>query len=337
MSNIRDVAKQAGVSPATVSRILNNNQVYKILPETRERVLKAVTELDYKPLVQRSRSVPAVPESKEMRAGCLLASTKGKYSDPFYLDILDSFEHEFERLGGCVPFIRIEQDLDNPETMKSLLEMKLDGLIMMRPLSDALFSRLRQAIPYIVGIDTGHMPIDNIEYDHLRVSRMAVEYLYAKGYRRIGYIGAGVGPVPLNRSRRFRSYRETMTDFGLEVRPEWILDCNWDDKLCMELVEKTYRTVGLPDAFYAASDLMAMAALRKFYQLGLKVPGDVAIIGMSNIEMSQYANPPLTTIDVPTHEIGIAAARALTGRIRGDRTLPKRILLPSTLVERDTV
>jgi len=82
---------------------------------------------------------------------------------------------------------------------------------------------------------------------------------------------------------------------------------------------------------------MAMAALRKFYQLGLKVPGDVAMIGMSNIEMSQYANPPLTTIDVPTHEIGIAAARALAGRIRGDRTLPKRILLPSTLIERDTV
>ena len=337
MSNIRDVAKQAGVSPATVSRILNNNQTYKILPETRERVLKAVTELDYKPLVQRGRSVPAAAGSKEMRAGCLLASTKGKYSDPFYLDILDGFEQEFENLGGCVPFIRIEQDLEKPEAMKSLLDMRLDGLIMMRPLSDALFTKLRQAIPHIVGIDTGHMPIDNIEYDHLRVSRMAVEYLYAKGYRRIGYIGAGVGPVPLNRSRRFRSYRETMTDLGLEVRPEWILDCNWDDKLCMELVEKTYRTVGLPDAFYAASDLMAMAALREFYKLGLKVPGDVAIIGMSNIEMSQYANPPLTTIDVPTREIGIAAARALAGRIRGDRTLPQRILLPSALIERDTV
>ena len=337
MSNIRDVAKQAGVSPATVSRILNNNQVYKILPETRERVLKAVTDLDYKPLVHRSRSVLPSPENKKMRAGCLLASTKGKYSDPFYLDVLDGFEREFERLGGYVPFVRVEQDLDHPETMKSLLDMQLDGLIMMRPLSEALFAKLRQAIPHIVGIDTGHMPIDNIEYDHPRVSRMAVEYLYKKGHRQIGYIGGGVGPVPLNRSRRFRSYRETMTDLGLEVRAEWILDCGWDDQRCMELVEKAYRNVGLPDAFYAASDLMAMAALRKFYQLGLKVPEDVAIIGMSNIEMSQYANPPLTTIDVPTQEIGIAAARALAGRIQGDRTLPKRILLPSTLIERDTV
>ena len=155
--------------------------------------------------------------------------------------------------------------------------------------------------------------------------------------REASFPGGSTGSAPLKKSRRFRSYLETMADLELEVRPEWILDCNWDDKLCMELVEKTYRTVGLPDAFYAASDLMAMAALREFYKLGLKVPGDVAIIGMSNIEMSQYANPPLTTIDVPTREIGIAAARALAGRIRGDRTLPKRILLPSALIERDTV
>ena len=337
MSSIRDVAKQAGVSAATVSRVLNNNQVYKISPETRERVLKSVADLDYKPLVKSHRNASASSESSEMRAGCLLASTKGKYSDPFYLDILDSFENEFERLGGSVPFVRIEQDLDKPEIFQSLLALQLDGLIMMRPLSDSLFSQLRRAIPHIVGIDTGHMPIDNIEYDHLRVSRMAVEYLYAKGYRRIGYIGAGVGPVPLNRCRRYRSYRETMMDLNLEIRPEWVLDCEWDDKLCMKLVETTYRTVGLPDAFYAASDLMAMAALRAFYQLGLKVPRDVAIIGMSNIEMSQYANPPLTTIDVPTREIGIAAARALAARINGDDTLPKRILLPSTLIERDTV
>ncbi len=337
MSSIRDVAKQAGVSAATVSRILNNNPVYKTTRETRERVLKAVADLNYKPLVQRTRqSVPA-PAAPGMSAGCLLATTRGKYSDPFYLDVLDGFEKEFEKLGGSVTFVRTEQDLEKPEILRLLLSARLDGLIMMRPLAPELFSRLRLAIPHIVGIDTGHMPIDNIEYDHPRVSRMAVEYLYAKGHRRIGYIGGGVGPVPMSRSRRYRSYRETMTDLGLDIRPEWVLDCGWDDRLCMELLEKTYRTCGLPDAFYAASDLMAMAALREFYQLGLKVPADIAVIGMSNIEMSQYSNPPLTTIDVPTGEIGIAAARALAGRIRGDTTLPKRILLPSTLVERDSV
>ena len=102
-------------------------------------------------------------------------------------------------------------------------------------------------------------------------------------------------------------------------------------------MEQTYREHGLPTAFYAASDLMAMAALRACYQLGVPVPGRVAVIGMSNIEMSQYANPPLTTIDVPTVEMGIAAARIIAQRVRGDATLPKRVLLPSRLIERDSV
>ena len=128
-----------------------------------------------------------------------------------------------------------------------------------------------------------------------------------------------------------------MADLGLDVRPEWIINCDWDDRKCMTLVEKTYREHGLPTAFYAASDLMAIAALRALYKLGISVPGQVAVIGMSNIEMSQYANPPLTTIDVPTYEMGVTAARVIAQRIRGDNSLPKRILLPSALIERDSV
>ena len=218
-----------------------------------------------------------------------------------------------------------------------MIHAGLSGLIMMRPLSDSLFTRLHTLIPHIVGIDTGHMPIDNIEYDHLRVSKMAVEYLYKKGHRRIGYIGGSIGSAPLKKSRRYRSYLETMADLGLEVRPEWVLNCEWDEQKCVHLVEKVFRETELPTAFYAASDLMAIAALRALYKLGVSVPGQVAVIGMSNIEMSQYANPPLTTIDVPMVEMGITAARVITQRIRGDSSLPKRILLPSTLIERDSV
>ena len=337
MASIRDVARLAHVSPATVSRILNNNQVYKTTDETRQSVLKAVAELNYKPLVKKS--IAEKPETADSRftVGCLLASTKGKYSDPFYLSILGGIEEELKKLGGTILLIHTEQELENRAVLDRFLSAGLDGLIMMRPLAEPLFSLLHSRIPHIVGIDTGHMPIDNVEYDHLRVSRMAVEYLYQKGHRQIGYIGGGVGPVPMKRSRRFRSYLETMQDLGLKVNPQWVLDCDWDDQKCMELVENVVRGGSLPTAFYAASDLMAMAALRALYQMNVRVPGQMAVIGMSNIEMSPYANPPLTTIDVPTVEMGIAAARTLAARVRGDTTLPKRILLPSVLVERDSV
>lgn len=337
MANIRDVARLAKVSPATVSRILNDNQFYKTTDETRERVLRAVAELGYQPLA-RKRSMPREADfESRFSIGCLLATTRGKYSDPYYLSILAGIEEELTGLGGNVSLIQTELELENPEILNRVLHAGLSGLIMMRPLSEALFSQLHSLIPHIVGIDTGHMPIDNIEYDHLRVSRMAVEYLYRKGHRQIGYIGGSSGGAPLKKSRRFRSYLETMADLELEVRPEWVLNCEWDDQKCIRQIEETHRTFGLPTAFYAASDLMAIAALRALYQLGISVPGKVAVIGMSNIEMSQYANPPLTTIDVPMVEMGITAARVITQRIRGDSSLPKRILLPSTLIERDSV
>lgn len=337
MASIRDVARLANVSPATVSRILNNNPVYKTTDETRKNVLRAVAELNYKPLVKKSCAPKTENPDSRFSVGCLLASTKGKYGDPFYMSILGGIEEELKNQGGMITLIHTEQELDSQAVLDRLLNAGLDGLIMMRPLAEPLFRLLLSRIPHIVGIDTGHMPIDNVEYDHLRVSRMAVEYLYQKGHRKIGFIGGGVGPVPMKRSRRFRSYLETMQDLELPVNPQWVLDCDWDDKKCMELVEKVIRGGNLPTAFYAASDLMAMAALRALYQMNIRVPGQMAVIGMSNIEMSQYANPPLTTIDVPTVEMGIAAARVMAARVRGDMTLPKRILLPSVLVERDSV
>ena len=336
MANIRDVARLANVSPATVSRILNDNQFYKTTDETRERVLRAVTELGYQaPVRKRPRTDPS--DDSSFSVGVLLATTRGKYSDPYYLSILSGIEDELSKLGGSISVIQTEQELEDQVILNRLLSAGLSGLIMMRPLSEALFTQLHSLIPHIVGIDTGHMPIDNIEYDHLRVSRMAVEYLYKKGHRQIGYIGGSTGNAPLKKSRRFRSYLETMADLGLEVRPEWVLNCEWDDQKCIRQIEETSRSFGLPTAFYAASDLMAIAALRALYQLGIPVPGSVAVIGMSNIEMSQYANPPLTTIDVPAAEMGVTAARVIAQRIRGDQSLPKRILLPSRLIERDSV
>lgn len=336
MSSIRDVARLAGVSPATVSRILNKQMDYNTPRETREKVLRAVMELNYKPLVKGNAAIKSGQSMAGISIGCLLTATKGKYSDPYYLDILSGIESEMERLGATVTFVQTEYNLENPVILNRLRDSGLDGLVLMRSLEKEPFDLLRSVVSHIVGIDTEHTPIDNIEYDHPRVSKMAVEYLYSRGHRQIGFIGSGTGASPMTRSRRYRGYREAMDDFGLEIRPEWVLDCGWDDKQCMKLIEKAFRTCGLPDALYISSGLMAMAGLRALYQLGIRVPDEVAVIGMSNIEMSQYANPPLTTVNVPTFEMGITAARVLMDRIKGDTSLPKRIILPSELIKRDS-
>ena len=128
-----------------------------------------------------------------------------------------------------------------------------------------------------------------------------------------------------------------MADLGLTVRPEWVINCEWDDRKCAALPESTFRMHRLPTACCAAGDLLDIASLRTLYQLCVQVPDRVAVIGMSNIEMSQYANPPSPPSMFRCWKQGIAAALIITARIRGDRTLPKRVLLPSRLIERDSV
>lgn len=337
MSNIRDVARMASVSPATVSRVLNNDLTYKITPETRQRVWKAVAVLDYKPPASTSRHASTQTMGEIASIGCIMSTIKGKYSDPYYLTILSGIEQELQKSHCSLRFVYTEHDLNLPGVFKSILDDPPDGLIIMQVPGRMFFQQLQEKIPHIVGVDTGHHSFDTIEYDHRYVSRMAVEYLYGKGHRDIGFIGSGPGGLGLEKSRRFRGFCETMCDHKLEIRSEWMLDCAWDDKRCMTEIEHLHRTHPMPTAFFVASDLMAMAALRTLYQLDIKVPQQIAVMGLSNIEMSQYANPPLTTLNIPTYEMGMVAARTLLDRIGKTAGLPKRIVLPSMLVERDSV
>ena len=114
-----------------------------------------------------------------------------------------------------------------------------------------------------------------------------------------------------------------------------MLDCEWNDARCVRLLQELGRD-RLPRAFFVSSDLMALAALRAFSEMGVPVPGRVAVIGLTNLEMSRYSNPPLSTVDIPTEAMGEAAAKTLLQRLDGDSSLPRRILFPARLVLRDS-
>lgn len=114
------------------------------------------------------------------------------------------------------------------------------------------------------------------------------------------------------------------------------MDCRWDEALCIEKMNELCKTNDYPTAFFAASDLMAMAALNSLYNNGISVPDQVAVMGLSNIEVSKYSNPPLSTIHVPTKEIGMLALDLLLERINGNTFLPRRVTLPTHLVLRSS-
>ncbi len=339
MSTIRDVAKLANVSTATVSRVLNNDTKYKMTEETRERVWKAVTQLNYKtrPSTSKTSQNNKENESKsEIKIGCVLSVTKKKYNDPYFMSILSGVESHLTNLGYQLSFVRTGAELEDNKNLYSTFNEPVTGLILMEALNSETYQFIKKQVPFIVGIDTNREDIDNVGYDHFKVARMAVHHLIERGHKKIGFIGGSGITKDIRTSRRYNGYYATMVAEGLTVNPDWVIDCSWDEDICIEKVNALCSTKNLPTAFFAASDLMAMATLSALYNNGYVVPDDIAVMGLSNIEVSKYSNPPLSTIEIPTIDIGIVAVDLLIARMKGDETLPKNVILPTSLIMRSS-
>lgn len=339
MSTIREVATLAGVSPATVSRVINHDTHYKMTDETRERVWKAIAELNYKPPFTPSEQINSIrrvstANLSQHNFGCVLNVRGGKYNDPYYMTILSGFEKELHSKGCEVAFIRTNEELLNEELLCSCFNDSLDGVLLMNTLYDRTYNFILGRTNNIVGLDTEHTSIDNVAYDHYEVADIAVRHLVSCGYKRIGFIGGD--ERYLLSSKRFKGYYSSLHAYGLEFNPDWVICSDWNDELCETRLTHAYANGLLPDAYFAASDLMAMAALRCFYNLGIRVPDDIGIIGLTNIEMSRFSNPPLTTISLPAFDMGRAAADVLINHLNGDRGEPRNITLRSSLIIRSS-
>jgi LacI family transcriptional regulator len=339
MSTIREVAALANVSAATVSRVLNHDTKYKMTNETIERVWKAVAELGYKaPTSSRDQMryvhKPGSVSQSPHKFGCILNVQGGKYNDPYYLSILSGFEDAVMKKGYEISFIRTNKELENPKVLSNTFQDPVSGVIIMNTLEPATFQYLKKQTPYIVGIDTDHNDIDNVAYDHYGAAFMAIRHLMDRGYKRIGFIGGF--REDMRKSRRYNGYFSALHCFDLEYNPDWVLASNWDEEYCEKVVRQAYKNNLLPDAYFVASDLMAIGVLRTLFDLGVQVPSEVAVIGLSNIEISKYSNPPLTTIALPIHDMGRVAAGVLFDRIEGDDTPAKVITLSAEVLKRSS-
>ena len=341
MSNIRDVAKAAGVSTATVSRVINHDTEGRMTEETKERVWEAIARLNYKAPAKSLRKSSAAKHSDTshngndiIRIGCVISTEKDKYSDPYYLSILSSIEEHARKNNIQIPMIAASKELEESDSLDSFFSSPLNGIILMNTLSENIYNYVRKHVPAIVGIDTAHTDIDNIIYDHYYAASLAVDTLVKKGYKKIGFMGAAAEGARLEDSKRFRGYYSSMYSHGLSIDPSTCINCHWKEEECSKAIKKLHQSKKLPEAFVVSSDLMAMAVLRSLYDVNVRVPDEIAIMGISNIEMSKYSNPPLSTISIPTFELGILALDTLKQRINGYDMLPRNISLPLQVILR---
>lgn len=338
MSTIRDVATLANVSTATVSRIINNDTKYKITDATRKRVWDAIKALDYTmPAKSPKHKKDSNYQNTPFKIGVVLSVTKKKYNDPYFMSILSGIEKRLQEKGGVISFIKTGAELSDKANLAAAFQEPVPGMILMETLSGELYDYIRGHVPFIVGIDTLRQDIDNIGYDHYQAALIATQHLIAQGHTKIGFIGGITDPHSFMASRRYQGYYIAMTAAGLAIEDKWVLNCEWDEDMCAEQVNALCKSGDYPTAFFVSSDLMAIVVINSLFRNGLSVPHDVAVIGISNIDIAKYTTPPLTTVHIPTEEIGIVAADMLLARMNGYNLMPQKILLPISLLVRNSV
>ncbi len=332
MANIRDVAHAAGVSITTVSRVLSQDDNFKVTDQTRQRVLEAAAQLHY-------TIRPAARRQKKVKLGCVLALTAEKYGDPFFDGILNAAEEECSHQGAVISVIKNYNDLNHPETVQELSNAGLSGMILMERVSQDIYDELQRHIPHILFVDNDEAGsyFNGVGFDHAAANWQAMNCLLSHGYRRIGIISGGSPNEPFIESNRYIVYIEAIRRAGLTYDPALVKDCFWDLDLCAAQTKELLSLPEPPDAIFAGSDSLASAILGTLYSMGLRCPRDIGVIGFNNINLSAHLIPPLTTIEIPTAEIGITAVRRIMDMIRGNGGMPRKILFPTKLIMRESL
>ena len=326
---IRDVAGRAGVSVATVSRVINDSA--RVNPETRARVLAAIDDLDF----QRSSTARNLSIGRSQGIGVIAPF----FTTPSVVERLRGVVGGLARRGYDLLLFDVEAPEQRADALRDFARRdRLDGLIVISlPLSDEDVDRLQRADLPVVLVDVAHPRLPHVVIDDVHGGRLATEHLLAKGHRRIGFLGdLPENPFGFTSSeRRRRGYELALRDAGIEP------GCETSSQLgpygldeARPLAEALLRRDDPPTAIFAASDMQAVGVLRCARELGLRVPEDIAVIGFDDIDVADLLE--LTTVRQPLWDSGARGAEALLLAIEDGRREPVRQLEPLAVVERAT-
>ncbi|WP_152395620.1 LacI family DNA-binding transcriptional regulator [Paenibacillus guangzhouensis] len=336
MATIKDIADRAGVSSATVSRVLNQDYSLQVSEETRQRIMDAAKALEYKKGGNRARKKNADAAAMNiLNIGLVIWCTEElEFSDPYYLSIRQGIERECAKQGMHVTKVfRLMDDAQEVDTEQ------LDGLIVIGKVDLDVVQRPLNTKPKpIVFIDyILNDNCDSVMFDLRKAARQAMEHLFELGHRQIGYIG-GVSYIRRTEGRvhnvdqRQLEFEAMMSDRGL-LDPSLVFVGDWRTeegyRLMLQVLERKER----PSALLIGSDPMAIAAIKAANEAGLSIPEDMAIVSIDDIHMASFVTPPLTTVKVYAEEMGMTAVKLLVDRLRG-REVSLHVTVPTKLIIR---
>jgi len=343
MIRIKDIARKANVSTATVSYVLNNRG--GVSEETRQKVLKVIEELDYRPhpiakslKVKRTNTFGVVVEDIAVFNAPPIIDGINRFTDAHGLNLILTNMSLEKRVG---------RHYESPESgrlaakaIKDLIEKQVDGLIYIgvhpRDVT-AMIPDIDKPIVFTYCYCT-KPGIYSIHYDDEYGAYEATKYLLDRGHRRIGLISGPIDSIPAH--DRFQGYMKALKERELPFHPAFVKIGDWEVESGYRLAKELLAMDCSPTALLAMNDVMAAGAMRACDELGRSVPEEVSLIGFDNREFGAYLKPALTTMDLPLSELGNRCARTLNALLNGQvpPLSPDDLAKPKCrLVERESV
>lgn len=330
---IKDVAKRAGVSIATVSFVINKKKSISI--ETKNRVLKAIKALDYHP----SSSAIDLVSGKTGNIGFILTDDHFLRTEPFYTRIFLGAEFEARNEGYYIILTSIRPDFNDQDPLpRFILNKSVDGVIIAGKIPSSLIKRISSYGLPTVYID--YVPPTNccslVLIDNIQGGLIATNHLISLGHKNIAFIGGDIKHPSL--SDRLNGYKQALNNANIPIRNNLIIiDAKYPDRQNgYDSAKKLFTKNKNITAVFAGNDAMGIGILHYLKENGYRVPDDVSLIGFDDVESDLMLTPPLSTIRVPKIEMGSEALKLMASTIKNKKTLNKKILVPVELIKRES-
>lgn len=332
-STIYDVAKIAGVSPSTISRVMNTPDI--VAEDTRQKVINAVKELAYIPNMMAA----SMPKRRTNYIGLIIPDV----TNTFFSNLIRGIQDISEEHGYNVLVVNSDDSQEKEgRYLKLLYSRRVDGVIMTvagyqeENFPEEELSLLKKMRIVLIDREINGLTTSIVKINNFGGAYSAVKYLLKMGHKKIMYL-AGIEGTRTNQERR-KAYLAALEEDNINWKKEIVGNFRLDAayQKIMYYWPELQKSNDLPTAIFAANDLMAIGALKAFVRLKVQVPKEVSIIGFDNIPFSDCTYPPLTTIAQPTYQMGQKAVETLL-KLIDKKKIKKSVEFETELIERDSV
>ncbi|WFE27005.1 LacI family DNA-binding transcriptional regulator [Solwaraspora sp. WMMD791] len=327
MATIYDVARQARVSPATVSRVVNGHA--NVDPVLADRVRQAMRELDYRP--------NALARNLRRSRTTLWAVLISDIGNPFFTALVRGVEDVAQQVGYSVVLCNTDEDpAKEARYLNAVLAEQVAGVLIAPSGAAGDLDRLTALrVPFVVIDRQLHGGrIDTVLVDNEHGARLATAHLAESGYRRIACITGRRGVYTA--SSRLAGYRLALADAGQPYREELVRYADFRTDGGYQAMADLLRMSPRPDALFAANNLMTVGAVECLVDQGVDVPAEMGVVGFDDLPWAHLVRPALTTVTQPTYELGEAAAHLLAARIADPDRAATTVTLPTKLQVRES-